>query len=272
MDMILNSSWARKGTSDNDPSKEQRRKQIESLLTELPTVRPVPNDDSRFQMTLNLSNSSSDSNNSASSQLARTTSSQDIRLPDSKNTAVMTIYLPPAFPDEEPKITIQPTVRHLWVDGTVQPSTVTGHERLMPGGWSSHANLGRIVKEISNTIQWTGVLPPPPIPGPRSQSLGQPSSSSGMGPLANTSHQQQQHTGIGSGGSLFGGLSKATSTPNSFIGQSTEAKIVMQMSAEQLEELLESPIAFQHFVDHLEVVVNSKTLRSELWLGNDNVS
>ncbi|KAF9372018.1 hypothetical protein BGX21_004938, partial [Mortierella sp. AD011] len=83
----------------------------------------------------------------------------------------------------------------------------------MPGGWSTHANLGRIVKEIVTNIQRTGVLvggehsdtygsngatlnnfknnnggsasnnnaaydeysrkPPPPIPGNRSKSLSQ---------------------------------------------------------------------------------------------------
>lgn len=46
----------------------------------------------------------------------------------------------------------------------------------------------------------------------------------------------------------------------------------MEMSAEQLDELLDSQIAFQHFIDHLDVVVNSRTLKNEWWLGNDNVS
>ncbi len=53
---------------------------------------------------------------------------------------------------------------------------------------------------------------------------------------------------------------------------SPEARIVMELSAEKLEELLESPIAFEHFVDHLDIVVNSRTLKREWWLGNDNVS
>ncbi|KAG0015454.1 hypothetical protein BGZ81_011658 [Podila clonocystis] len=286
MDKLLNSSsWGRKGISDNDP----RRKQIESLFVELPTIRAVPGDDSRFQMTLNLSNSS----DSTSPQLSRTTSSPAVNTIAEGNTAIMTIYLPPAFPEEEPKITISPSVRHLWVDGTVSPAAVTGHERLMPGGWSSHANLGRIVKEISNTIQWTGVLigdsngassrvghgsenikvvyeeyskkPPPPIPGPRSKSLGQ--TNAAMTNSAGTS------SASASQGGTFGGSSKqANSTPGSFTGQSTEARIVMEMSADQLDELLDSQIAFQHFIDHLEVVVNSRTLKNEWWLGNDNVS
>ncbi|KFH65712.1 hypothetical protein MVEG_07816 [Podila verticillata NRRL 6337] len=279
MDKLLNtSSWGRKGISDNEP----RRKQIESLFAELPTIRAVPGDDSRFQMTLNLSNSS----DSASPQLSRTTSSPAINTVEG-NSAIMTIYLPPAFPEEEPKITISPSVRHLWIDGTVHPAAVTGHERLMPGGWSSHANLGRIVKEISNTIQWTGVLvgdsngassrgghsdnikvvyeeyskkPPPPIPGARSKSLGQPTMANNSASMSSTSQ------------GAFGGLSKQATTPGAFTGQSTEAKIVMEMSAEQLDELLDSPIAFQHFIDHLEVVVNSRTLKNEWWLGNDNVS
>lgn len=46
----------------------------------------------------------------------------------------------------------------------------------------------------------------------------------------------------------------------------------MEMSADQLDELLDSQIAFQNFIDHLEVVVNSRTLKNEWWLGNDNVS
>ncbi|KAF8939820.1 Vacuolar protein sorting-associated protein 37A [Dissophora ornata] len=46
----------------------------------------------------------------------------------------------------------------------------------------------------------------------------------------------------------------------------------MDLSAEQIEEYLESPIAFQHFFDQLEVVVNSRTLKREWWHGNDNVS
>jgi hypothetical protein len=240
-------------------------------------------------MTLNLSNSS----DSPSPQLSRTTSSPAVSTITEGNTAIMTIYLPPAFPEEGPKITISPSVRHLWVDGTVHPSAVTGHERLMPGGWSSHANLGRIVKEISNTIQWTGVLigdsngassrvghgsdnikvvyeeysnkPPPPIPGARSKSLGQTNASM-------TSSASTSSTSTGQGGA-FGGLSKqANSTPGSFTGQSTEARIVMEMSADQLDELLDSQIAFQHFIDHLEVVVNSRTLKNEWWLGNDNVA
>ncbi|KAF9431056.1 hypothetical protein BGZ94_009981 [Podila epigama] len=309
MDKLLNSSWGRKGNSDIDSSKEPRRKQIESLFAELPTIRAVPHDDSRFQLTLHLSNPTNGSSTTAAPQLSRTTSSPTVSNKadaSDTNTVIMTIHLPPGFPEEEPKITIQPTVRHLWVDGTVQPAAVTGHERLMPGGWSSHANLGKIVKEIANTIQWTRVLigdrdssvnqsstsasnwastsgsdnikvvyeeyskkPPPPIPGARSKSLSQTgptTTNSAIGSALQQQQQPQQQQGVRVTGGAF------PQPQNAFTGQSTEARIVMNLSPEQVDELLESSIAFQHFIDHLEVVVNSRTLKNELWLGNDNVS
>ncbi|KAG0251434.1 hypothetical protein BG011_007609 [Mortierella polycephala] len=52
---------------------------------------------------------------------------------------------------------------------------------------------------------------------------------------------------------------------------STDKQSVMELSQEQLEELVESPIALEHFIDHLEVVINSRTLKREWWLGIDNV-
>ncbi|KAF8953769.1 Vacuolar protein sorting-associated protein 37A, partial [Entomortierella lignicola] len=302
MDRMLNSSnWGRKSANDNDSS--PRRKQIDSLFMELTQLRAVPNDDSHFQLTLQLVNSS-DSNHTSGSSGTGT------------STATLTIYLPPGFPEEEPKITIQPTVRHLWVDTTSTPCTVTGHERLMPGGWSTHANLGRIVKEIVNNIQQTGVLiggdhsdaysnsasatvgtnaknviydeyshkPPPPIPGNRTKSLGQfnnPSPTPSFSSTNGTHHQssvgastsssnfissvpgesQSNHTQIRSNAS---GMYSTTVSP--------EARIIMELSAEQIEEYLESPLAFEHFFDQLEVVVNSRTLKREWWHGNDNVA
>jgi hypothetical protein len=51
-----------------------------------------------------------------------------------------------------------------------------------------------------------------------------------------------------------------------------EARIIMELTPEKVEELLESQIAFDHFFDHLDIVINSRTLKREWWLGNDNVS
>ncbi|KAF9362101.1 Vacuolar protein sorting-associated protein 37A [Mortierella sp. NVP85] len=155
----------------------------------------------------------------------------------------MTIYLPPGFPESEPKLTIQPKVRHLWVDGTVTPCAVTGHEKLTPGGWSAHVNLGKLVKEISTSIQQTGVLvgsdhseahgitanapninnnqggsgyenyshkPPPPIPGNWSKSgPGQYSShSSSSFPHANGSHNHYSAGGSGNTGYMSSSAGK----------------------------------------------------------------
>ncbi|KAG0251435.1 Vacuolar protein sorting-associated protein 37A [Mortierella polycephala] len=349
MDRLLNSAnWGRKSNNDHDSSlREPRRKQIESLLTELPQLRVVPNDDSRFQLALQLNSTPESPLSTSAPHLARTTSTPSANNSNNNSnnmtmshdshsssgtsgisgpavsTATLTIYLPPGFPEEEPRITIHPNVRHLWVDGTVTPSAVTGHERLMPGGWSTHANLGKIVKEIVASIQRTGVLvggesddvnsnsnnnsnnsisgsnnanaayndyshkPPPPIPGVRSKSLGQVSRHSGPATNMNGSHY---HHPVPTGAS--------PSLPSNFVkppvaedahsnnhGQNRsgvmgtytstltpEARIVMELSQEQLEELVESPIALEHFVDHLEVVINSRTLKREWWLGNDNVA
>lgn len=287
-------------------STDRRRKQVESLLTELPSLRVVPNDDSRFQLTLTLANGPD------SPHITRTTSSPSINskaleagIGSNANTATvtLTIYLPPSFPEDEPKITIQPAVRHLWVDGTVQPCAVTGHERLMPGGWSTHANLGRIVKEIVTNIQRTGVLvgetadqsgtksnnpggggggvyeeyshkPPPPVPNARSKSLGPnndrpiPSYNSKTNGGANRFGPQQYMTSLSS--------SSATQLPlgDTAYGSSLseETRIVLELPAERVDELLENPIAFEHFVDHLDVVVNSRTLQAEWWGGNSNVA
>ncbi|KAG0354666.1 Vacuolar protein sorting-associated protein 37A [Gamsiella multidivaricata] len=240
------------------------------------------------------------------------------------STATLTIYLPPGFPEDEPRLTIQPTVRHLWVNGATTPCTVTGHERLMPGGWSTHANLGRIVKEIVANIQRTGVLvgggssddvttmnnhnthnggntnanpayeeyshkPPPPIPGIRSKSLGQFGNHSSTS-YSNVNGSHYHHTGQG-GASSSGGYMSSSSSGEDTSGHhaqarsnnvtnsgvygttlSPEARLVMELSAEQIDELLESPIAFEHFFDQLEVVVNSRTLKREWWHGNDNVA
>ncbi|CAO3564276.1 unnamed protein product [Mortierella alpina] len=354
MERLLNSaSWGRKSNNDHDSS--QRRKQIESLLTEVAQLRVVPNDDSRFQLTLQLATSPESPLSTSAPHLLRATSSPAINSntlshdspgagtsasggAGGPSSATLTIYLPPAFPEEEPKITIQPAVRHLWVDGTVSPCAVTGHERLAPGGWSAHASLGKIVKEIVSNIQRTGVLvggeagdthgsngttsssntrpnmgandhgngfgssnpgydeyshkPPPPIPGIRTKSLGQGKNSQASPSFTNTNGTQYRHpaaAGVGAGASS----STTNNTTSSSAGEvlpnqqaqiranvqgaynnnlSPEARIVMELSAEKLEELLESSIAFEHFVDHLDIVVNSRTLKREWWLGNDNVA
>ncbi|KAF9346795.1 Vacuolar protein sorting-associated protein 37A [Mortierella sp. AD094] len=338
MDRIINSAnWGRKNANEHDSS--PRRKQIESLFMELTQLRVVPNDDSRFQLTLQLASSPESPHTSSSTpHLTRTTSSPATATTHSSgspsttggvgnSTATLTIYLPPGFPEEEPKITIQPTVRHLWVDGTVTPCAVTGHERLMPGGWSTHANLGRIVKEIVTNIQRTGVLvggehsdaygnngataatlnsfknnnggsasnnnaiydeyshkPPPPIPGNRSKSLGQFSNHSPTPTFSNANGTHNQATTVG-GSTSFNNFMSSSSVGESQHAQirpntsgiysttvSPEARIVMELSVEQIEEYLESPLAFEHFFDQLEVVVNSRTLKREWWHGNDNVS
>ncbi|KAF9957464.1 Vacuolar protein sorting-associated protein 37A [Mortierella alpina] len=361
MERLLNSaSWGRKSNNDHDSS--QRRKQIESLLTEIPQLRVVPNDDSRFQLTLQLANNPDSPLSTSAPHLLRKTSSPALNnrtlshdSPGSAtgalggaggggaaSTATLTVYLPPAFPEEEPKITIQPAVRHLWVDGTVSPCAVTGHERLAPGGWSAHASLGKIVKEIVSNIQRSGVLvggegadlhgsngtmgsssnnsrpaigandhkngfssnsagydeyshkPPPPIPGIRTKSLGHGINGQGSPSFTNTNGTQYRHpAAAGAGAGAGASSSTANNASSSTTGEgmsnqqaqiranvqgaynnnlSPEARIVMELSAEKLEELLESPIAFEHFVDHLDIVVNSRTLKREWWLGNDNVS
>ncbi|KAF9129797.1 hypothetical protein BG015_004094 [Linnemannia schmuckeri] len=220
----------------------------------------------------------------------------------------------------------------------------------MPGGWSTHAHLGRIVKEIATNIQRTGVLvndgkdvngsasnqyhmyssnnnnnnqqgnfdtvkvafdeysrkPPPPIPGARSKNLG----------LTNNSNSSSVVTFINTNGSQYGNGSssnnnhinsamninnnnnnnkmnvKTTSAAGDMSSSSSsshtqnrpaltnsysntlapEARIIMELTPEKVEELLESQIAFDHFVDHLDIVINSRTLKREWWLGNDNVS
>ncbi|GJJ69821.1 ESCRT-I complex subunit VPS37 [Entomortierella parvispora] len=308
----LYSNWGRKTTNDDQSQREPRKKQVDSLFTELPALRAVPNDDSRFQLTLTLSSGPD------TPHLTRTTSSpsinskaQEAGIGSNANnataTATLTVYLPPSFPEDEPKITIQPTVRHLWVDGTVQPCAVTGHERLMPGGWSTHANLGRIVKEIATNIQRTGVLvgepsdpsgannnnnssssaydeyshkPPPPVPNARSKSLGlnndrstpsynsKTNGSQFQGQAAGNRFNQPQHMTSSSaslGSSPAGDIAYGSSL-------SEETRIVLELPAEKVDELLENPIAFEHFVDHLDVVVNSRTLQAEWWGGNNNVA
>ncbi|KAI8604743.1 hypothetical protein EDD21DRAFT_365439 [Dissophora ornata] len=329
MERLLNTAnWGRKGGNDNDSNqREPRRKQIESLFMELPQLRVAPNDDSRYQLTLQLvSNPESALSPSSTTLVSRKTSSPVTSNKSlshdnhystgsssaiggaGSSTAILTIYLPPGFPEDEPKITIQPTVRHLWVDGSVTPCVVTGHERLTPGGWSTHANLGKIVKEIAANIQRTGVLvggehsdlnnhnnsstnasntntayegysykPPPPIPGIRSKSLGQFSnqSSSSYSNTNGSHHYQASPGGASSTKDIMSSHHTQTRPSNSNAYSSSlspEARIVMDLSAEQIEEYLESPIAFQHFFDQLEVVVNSRTLKREWWHGNDNVS
>ncbi|KAG0279401.1 hypothetical protein BGZ95_001331 [Linnemannia exigua] len=364
----------------------RRKRQIDSLLSELPHIRALPNDNSRFQLTLHLATSpDSPLPSPATPHLARTTSTPNTNTntssrPSSQdgsgngngsgfsttspttappggtgNSVNLTVYLPPAFPEEEPKITLQPSVRHLWVDGTVSPCAVTGHERLMPGGWSTHAHLGRIVKEIATNIQLTGVLvdeakdinggssnhyhmysntnngngsnhqtnkdnvkvvfdeysrkPPPPIPGARSKSLGltNNSTSSNVVTFTNTNGSQygssNNHINNAMNNTTNNNNNNNNNSNNNMNAKTTttagdvssisnsshtqsrpalnntysstlapEARIIMELSTEKVEELLESQIAFDHFVDHLDIVINSRTLKREWWLGNDNVS
>lgn len=124
----------------------------------VPSVRPASTDDSLFQVTLNLGDHSS---STPSSPIA---SSASGRLPQDLSRTqpvTMTIYLAPSFPEVPPRITIFPTVRHLWVDGSVHPAEVTGHEKLKPEGWFTYANLGALIKELVDSIQQTGVLADP---------------------------------------------------------------------------------------------------------------
>ncbi|KAG0308606.1 hypothetical protein BGZ98_007460 [Dissophora globulifera] len=309
MDRLLNSaSWGRKPGNDNDSQREPRRKQVESLFMELPQLRAIPNDESRFQLPLQLSSNSDPANSPSTTHTSRisslpvlgSTHSSGSSSATASSNAMLTIFLPASFPEEEPKITIQPTVRHLWVDGSVTPCAVTGHERLVPGGWSTHANLGRIVKEIAVSIQRTGVLvagdhneayssntgttglgnngssggkagydeyshkPPPPIPN-RSKS---------QGPFINNHSTSPYSNMNGSHGAA--GSASLSSSSSHFVGANTimasEVQIIMDLTAEQIEEYLESPIAFDHFFDHLKVVVDSRTHKREWWDGNENVS
>lgn len=230
----------------------------------------------------------------------------------------------------------------------------------MPGGWSTHAHLGRIVKEIATNIQRTGVLvddgkdvnggasnqyhmysnnktnntgisnnnqqsnfdtvkvafdeysrkPPPPIPGARSKSLGltNNSTSSSVVTFINTNGSQYSNGGSSNNNnnnhinnamnisntnnsnnkmnakttSAAGDMSSSSNSShtqsrpalnNSYSSTlAPEARIIMELTPEKVEELLESQIAFDHFVDHLDIVINSRTLKREWWLGNDNVS
>ncbi|KAF9577844.1 hypothetical protein BGW38_006693, partial [Lunasporangiospora selenospora] len=322
-----------------------RRKQIESLFAELPALRADPTDESRFYLTLQLANSPESPLSGPSPHLLRTTSTPSVNNNGNghgmenygagsnagsgasgnslvPSVATLTVYLPPHFPEEEPKLTIQPTVRHLWVDGSVQPCAVTGHDRLTPGGWSTHASLGRVVKEVTNSIQRTGVLvggpdhggnnggnetgassaqdgssssnnnnhgsnasangkktsgsydeysykPPPPIPGAnRSKSVSNVNANhnylsnsiiNNKSNHSNISFQQQQQQQQQQQGAFSSSLTG-------------EVRIVMDLPQEKLEELLESSVAFEHFVDHLEVVTSNRTMQREWWLGNDNVA
>ncbi|KAI1311295.1 Vacuolar protein sorting-associated protein 37A [Mortierella claussenii] len=301
-------------------STHSRRKQIESLFMELPQLRVAPNDDSRFQLTLQLAFTSESTLSSSSNSTIQATAATAGA--GATSTATLTIILPPSFPEEEPKITIQPTVRHLWVDGTVTPCAVTGHDRLLPGAWSAHANLGRIVKEIVTNIQRTGVLvggennesngtsgtlphsnnpsgsksgvyeeysykPPPPIPGARTKTFGQVNNHS-LSMFSNTNGSPYHHSVSGGVGSSSNMMSSSSSSADAVTGHhiqmhpnssgaysstlSPEARIVMELTTEQIEEYLESPIAFEHFFDRIDVVANSRTLKREWWHGNDNVA
>ncbi|KAG0221531.1 hypothetical protein B0O80DRAFT_117825 [Mortierella sp. GBAus27b] len=318
----------------------RRRKQIDWLLTELPSLKQVPKDDNRFQLTLHFATSASDSSSSSSApHLARTSSlpgpngktlSYDNQYPPTSSatatnitssstgnggpTAVMTIYLPPGFPDEEPKITIQPTVKHHWIDASVTPCAVTGHERLLPGAWSAHTNLGILVKDIVSNIERTGVLigngdhneafnhhngssqayevyshkPPPPIPAGGNRPKGgtqfntftipfsQPNGKgNGISSSTKDAYQTQSRPPLppqsSSSPSVTAATAAATSTTYS-TPLSAESRIITGLSPEQIEEYLENPIAFDHFFDNLEVVLESRTLKREWWQGNDNVS
>ncbi|KAF9974324.1 Vacuolar protein sorting-associated protein 37A [Actinomortierella ambigua] len=252
--------WGRKISSNNDDlSQELRKKHINKLLQMVPSVRPASTDDSLFNVILNLGDPSS---STPSSPIA---SSASGRLPQDLSRTqpvTMTIYLPPTFPEVPPRITIFPTVRHLWVDGSVHPAEVTGHEKLRPEGWYIYANLGALVKDLVDNIQRTGVLADPHPHLTRTGSGSVNSLAAGMNSLqlGNTT----TNTGITS--------TSSPTTAGYAAAQSMEAKVVLGLSSEQVTELLESPIAFEHFVDNLEMVTNSRILKREWWTGNDNVA
>ncbi|KAG0232513.1 Vacuolar protein sorting-associated protein 37A [Actinomortierella wolfii] len=297
----------------------------------VPSVQPASTDDSRYQVTINLGDPS------PSSPIA---SSASGRLPQDLSRTqpvTMTIELPVTFPEVPPRITIFPTVRHLWVDGSVVPAEVNGHERLKPQGWSMYADLGALVKELVDSIQKTGVLVDPSHHhlGRTGSGIGSNSVNSLAGSLGNlklnnnnnnnsSSSNSFHHPGTqsikhvstdtnGSSGinsnktssstrqdtnppsyddyshkppppipartnshSLYRGASGTSISSHGNAGyaatQTPEAKIILGLTQDQVTELLESPIAFEHFFDNLEMVVNSKVLKREWWTGNDNVA
>ncbi|KAF9157593.1 hypothetical protein DFQ26_008576 [Actinomortierella ambigua] len=326
------------------------------MLKMVPSVRPASVDDSLFNVILNLGSSSS---STPSSPIASSTSG---RLPQDLSRTqpvTMTIFLPPSFPEVPPRITIFPTVRHLYVDGSVHPAEVTGHEKLKPDGWFTYANLGALVKELVDSIQETGVLVDPHYL-PQHHHLNRTGSSSvnslatSMGSLqlnnnssnfnntnhsnndnsnttSSSSHSQHHpphhapslhhpttakqplgHMGINGIDSVNGSMANRTridQNPPSYdyahkppppipartnshtayggsstsslgnhgnasyaTAQSIEAKIVLGLTQDQVTELLESPIAFEHFVNNLKMVAESRILKREWWAGNDNVA
>jgi hypothetical protein len=147
--------------------------------------------------------------------------------------ATIVVTLGPTFPESPPIIQIKPSVKHAWV-ASGDGSTIVGHEKLHPSEWNMHTSLGKMVKEV---IQEFTVHPPLALNGS--------SNSSAM----NDRRQIQP-----------GPSTRSIEVPLS------------DLTDEQVEELLNDPLALEVFVEDLDVFKKMRSVRDELKTGNETLA
>lgn len=116
------------------PLQQQRSKQIETLKQSNQSIREIQRD-LEYRLTIACSNGVSIS---------------------------LHLILPTNFPQDKPRVTVSPTVRHPWVDGTSM--TVVGASLI--NNFTVHSDLSRAVREIVNEFQSNPPIPlqsPPPL-------------------------------------------------------------------------------------------------------------
>ncbi|KAI8062389.1 hypothetical protein BC940DRAFT_308896 [Gongronella butleri] len=144
------------------------------------------------------------------------------------------VNLPPTFPDEAPVLTVSPTgMRHPWID-----SDVIVCDALL--SWHSQSSLGMLVHDIFDNFK----SHPPSKRATTDEMYG---------------HRPPPPIPTNT---------PAASQPS----LSAEYMTIMNKSPEEIDELLTNDKAFDIFFHSLDRVRNMKTVKGELYNGNENLA
>ncbi|KAI8923190.1 hypothetical protein BC831DRAFT_501507 [Entophlyctis helioformis] len=240
------------------PLHELRRKQIASLAAHHLVYRQVVAD-SQFEVVLPSATVDQHGQHGQHGQQAQQAQQPPL---------VLTLVLPPAFPDIAPTLFITPVCRHPWIDPQGQ---VVGHVRL--ASWNQHVSLGRVVKDIVTELTLRPPLrsaempkrPPPPIP------------LSAQAGLAGS--QQQAAVGSAMPASFGAQYPLFNTTPASgsasASGNDAVDNLFPALDAKTLEEinrLLDDEPSLDDFVDTLTQIREMKAVRNDMAKSNADIA
>ncbi|OZJ05428.1 hypothetical protein BZG36_01657 [Bifiguratus adelaidae] len=191
-------------------------------------------------------------------------------------TVSLLVNLPPQFPEQAPIITVSPACTHSWIDrGVMTPLDAQGH----PTGWATSSNLGKLIKEIREEFNAH-----PPTKGTSESSYDRPTSGEPTNydkrpppPLPSTVSEPALQTMTASNKyALHASMSPATllnaPAATKHAVMTKEFPSILNMSQQQLEEMLKDDYPFEEFVMSLDQIQHSRAVQSDLLNANEAIA